>query len=244
MRIYKKSMNTKIFRMKKNVIDYRNLYSGRGLRSLWSEPHTLVRRRSFGFLPQAGRLIDVLSVYENLAVAEGMKKSNYKNASGDPVTEILDGIFQNDQTDENNQDDKKDGKIQKYIHQSPSGLSGGYRQKLALERALQGNPDVIFMDEPTNHMDKEAAKATIRRLAEFVLENEENGKSVIVVTHDFDRIHTLAKEMFRNLKSDKLSLIPRENDCSYHGPPQKRGRSKEVRSDDWWHVDMNFEHLN
>ena len=63
---------------------------------------------------------------------------------------------------------------------SPSELSGEEKQRVGVERALVNNPDVIIANEPTGDLDSENAAMII----ELLLEINENGKSIIMVTHD------------------------------------------------------------
>ena len=59
-------------------------------------------------------------------------------------------------------------------------LSGGERQRGALARALVTNPDVLLLDEPTAHVDRESAAEIVRVLAEL----RDEGKIILASTHD------------------------------------------------------------
>ncbi|WP_240691747.1 thiol reductant ABC exporter subunit CydD [Arthrobacter sp. CAU 1506] len=58
-------------------------------------------------------------------------------------------------------------------------LSGGQRQRLAVARALLADADVVLLDEPTAHLDREAADALLLDLRRALA-----GKAVVMVTHD------------------------------------------------------------
>ncbi len=59
-------------------------------------------------------------------------------------------------------------------------LSGGESQRVALARAIVLDPDVLLLDEPATHMDRES----IERTEQIVLEmNETQGKTVVMTTH-------------------------------------------------------------
>ncbi|WP_051299355.1 thiol reductant ABC exporter subunit CydD [Arthrobacter castelli] len=57
-------------------------------------------------------------------------------------------------------------------------LSGGQRQRLAVARALLTQADVVLLDEPTAHLDRESATALLADLRRGL-----SGKSVVMVTH-------------------------------------------------------------
>jgi ABC-2 type transport system ATP-binding protein len=73
-------------------------------------------------------------------------------------------------------------------HVRAKKLSGGQRRRLDLALALVGDPDLIFLDEPTTGFDPAARRhswSTIRSLCEL-------GKTVFLTTHFMDEAQYLA----------------------------------------------------
>ena len=58
-------------------------------------------------------------------------------------------------------------------------LSGGYRQRIALARAVFGMPNLIVLDEPSSNLDSDGDRA----LAECALELKRRGSTVVIVSH-------------------------------------------------------------
>ncbi len=68
-------------------------------------------------------------------------------------------------------------------------LSGGETQRVALARALALDPDVLLLDEPANHMDKES----VQRTRDIVVEqNSREGKTIILTTHNLSLVESFA----------------------------------------------------
>jgi ABC-2 type transport system ATP-binding protein len=98
-------------------------------------------------------------------------------------------------------------------------LSGGQRRRLDLALALVGDPDLVFLDEPTTGFDPQARRnawSTIRGLREL-------GKTIFLTTHFMDEASTLA---------DRVAVM-RAGAVIAIGPPAELGgrdlRPTEIR---------------
>jgi macrolide transport system ATP-binding/permease protein len=63
----------------------------------------------------------------------------------------------------------------------PSQLSGGQQQRVAIARALINRPPVLFADEPTGNLDSRTSEDVLKMFQKL---NEEEGLTIIIVTHD------------------------------------------------------------
>ena len=63
----------------------------------------------------------------------------------------------------------------------PAELSGGQEQRVGIARAIVANPPVLLCDEPTGDLDRRSGDDVLDLLAAL---NEEQGKTIIMVTHD------------------------------------------------------------
>jgi len=76
----------------------------------------------------------------------------------------------------------KVGIDESYYERSPFDLSGGEKRKVAIAGVLASNPSVIIMDEPTSSLDP----VSTREMMKLITSLKEEGKLVIVISHDTD----------------------------------------------------------
>ncbi|AYJ85866.1 ATP-binding cassette domain-containing protein [Sphingomonas paeninsulae] len=78
-------------------------------------------------------------------------------------------------------------------------LSGGEAQRLAIARALVGDPRLLIFDEPTNHLDTATVGSIMGRLVAA-----RDGLGLLTITHD-TAVVALAESIFR---LDRGQLVP------------------------------------
>ena len=119
-------------------------------------------RRTMGVVFQDFRLIDSMTVFENVAFSMRVIGAS-RRVIRRRVPYVL-GIV------------RLGHKAKNY----PNELSGGEQQRVALARALVNNPKMIIADEPTGNVDPTMAQ----EIMELLIEINKMGTTVIVVTHD------------------------------------------------------------
>lgn len=130
-------------------------------------------RRKMGLVFQDFRLIDHMTVYDNVAFAMRVVGASPK-AIKKRVPYIL-GLVG----------------LQHKAKHYPTEMSGGERQRVGLARALVNNPSVIIADEPTGNIDPALSYEIVDLLSAI----NERGTTVLMVTHE----HSLVKHFHKRI---------------------------------------------
>lgn len=128
--------------------------------------HVPYLRRHMGIVFQDFRLIEKMTVFDNVAFAMravGESTATIKKR----VPYVLDLVG-----------------LKHKMNSKPSELSGGEQQRVSLARALVNNPEIIVADEPTGNVDPEMSHEIIELLNEI----NAMGTTVLVVTHEHDLV--------------------------------------------------------
>jgi putative ABC transport system ATP-binding protein len=137
---------------------------GRELARLASGDLADFRLSKIGFVFQQFSLIPVLTAAENvelpLLFRKGLSAVERKRA----VASTLDRVG-----------------LSGKAHRRPAELSGGEQQRVAVARAVAGNPEIVLADEPTANLDRQSGGAVIALLLEL---NRERGTTLLYATHD------------------------------------------------------------
>lgn len=78
--------------------------------------------------------------------------------------------------------------LQNYTNHPMDKLSGGQKRKLQFALTLAGNPDLIFLDEPTVGMDAESRTKFWERIDEL----KKQGKTFLITSHYLEELEKVA----------------------------------------------------
>ncbi len=120
-------------------------------------------RRRIGFVFQFFNLIPRLTARGNVELPMSITGLS-KNERRERAKELLETVG-----------------LKERVNHKPAELSGGERQRVAIARALANSPKFLLMDEPTGNIDSKTANEIIELVKKL---NDENGVTIIVVTHD------------------------------------------------------------
>ncbi|PKL12441.1 MAG: ABC transporter ATP-binding protein [Spirochaetae bacterium HGW-Spirochaetae-8] len=129
------------------------------------------RNRQVGFIFQSHVLLDDFSALENVCIPALIAGGTLRQARSRAAS-LLDRVGLSDR-----------------MTHHPQKLSGGERQRVAICRALMNNPSLVIADEPTGSLDEEASLQIENLLMDMV---REQGKTLLMVTHDTQLAHTCA----------------------------------------------------
>ncbi len=135
------------------------------IRIFGSDPRHAITRTRVGAMLQVARVTETLRVREHL----DLFRSYYPNPL--PVAEIL-----------------RIAQLQGIEDCLFGQLSGGQKQRLLFALAICGNPDLIFLDEPTVGLDIESRRALWQQIRSLSAQ----GKTVLLTTHYLEEADTLA----------------------------------------------------
>lgn len=130
-------------------------------------------RRAMGIVFQDFRLINTMTVFDNVAFAMRVVGASHREIRK-RVPYVL-GLVG----------------LQNKAKNFPMELSGGEQQRIGLARALVNNPSLIIADEPTGNIDPELSY----EIMELLTEINRRGTTVLVVTHDHELIKSFGRRV-------------------------------------------------
>ncbi len=123
-----------------------------------------IRNLNIGYIFQDYKLIENMSVFENIAISLRMIGLKNKKEIEKRVNYVLEAV-----------------NMYRYRNRPASMLSGGEKQRVAIARAIVKNPSIVIADEPTGNLDSKNSLEIMNIIKAISKE-----KLVILVTHEVD----------------------------------------------------------
>ncbi|WP_454192185.1 ABC transporter ATP-binding protein [Paenibacillus sp. Marseille-Q7038] len=151
------------------------------------------RQKRIGFIFQDYNLLDTLTVKENILLPLALQNTPVAEME-QRLEKLIEAL-----------------NIESILHQYPSEISGGQKQRTAAARAIITNPAIVFADEPTGALDSRSATQLLEQIQ---LLNNVFKTTVLMITHDpyaasysrrviFLRDGKIVNEMFKGEQSEK-----------------------------------------
>ena len=137
-----------------------------------------------------GVVLQSSSVYDSLTVAENLELFAGYYTRPRPVDEVVELV---------GLEEKRESRVR--------SLSGGQRRRLDLGLALVGDPELVFLDEPTTGFDPEARRRAWQTIASL----RDLGKTILLTTHYLEEAERLA---------DRVAVV-RDGEIVALGPPSE-----------------------
>ncbi len=146
------------------------LLDGQEISGLSNDERALLRNHRIGFVFQNFNLLPRTSALDNVTMPLSYSHEHIPESQGrQKAAEMLKLMGLEDR-----------------IHHEPSQLSGGQQQRVAIARALINKPSILLADEPTGNLDSHTSEDVLQLFSKL---NEEQGITVILVTHDINIAH-------------------------------------------------------
>lgn len=139
------------------------ILNGTLIRNLSENKAAELRNRMIGFVFQSFNLINYKNAVENVALPlfyQGVSRKKRNRLAMEQLERM--------------------GLADRALH-LPGEMSGGQKQRVAIARAMIANPAIILADEPTGALDSKTSEDVMQIFRDL---NTEQGKTVVIVTHD------------------------------------------------------------
>ena len=185
---------------------------GRSTEGAGPEELAKLRREHVGFIFQSYHLFPTLTAADNVRLALDVRGDNSARAIGKTKDALaMVGLAH---------------KAEAF----PLELSGGEQQRIAIARAIVGQPSAILADEPTASLDGENGNAVMTLLAEIA---KDRSRGVLVVAHDprilrfADRVVHIEDGCIVREERGGAALKKGESDCAIHDHAEKHAGVQE-----------------
>ena len=176
-----KSTLLRVLYLAEKVSEGQILIDGMNLARISSGKLPFLRRR-FGMVFQDFKLIPNRTVFENVALV--------LEVAGESPRFIRKKVMHVLRTTG----------MEKKMNALPPTLSGGEQQRVAVARAVVGEPSIILADEPTGSLDEKAAQAVM----DFLMEYHKKGATILVASHNLHLMESTVRGRNIVLEEGKL----------------------------------------
>lgn len=133
------------------------------------------RGHNMGIVYQSFELMPQLDLVDNIMLPQEFAGQYQSGISRERALALLDIV-----------------ELSEHANKLPAHISGGQKQRVAIARALVNDPAVIVADEPTGSLDSVTSNVIFNIFAKLV----DQGKTVIMVTHDMDLAERFSRRLF------------------------------------------------